>query len=196
MTYAAAGLALAVASLAACTGSDPAPAQTSAQVPSTTTSTTTSTPPATATTNAGPAFPAGLPDAAKTKDKAGAEAFAKYFVAQVNRSWRIPDPSPIEALCVPSVPSCDNLAQTARDLKKASARWREDAIEVQRATTLSASSVEARVDATIHQRPGVIVGTDGKVRGQKTEKVFRNIFQLAWTDRGWMVSDIGGVQTK
>ncbi len=200
MTCAAAGLALAVTALAACSGGDPAPPQTSAATSSTTTSTTTSTPPPTppptSASSTGPAFPAGLPDAAKTKDKAGAEAFVAHFVGQVNKSWRIPDPSPIEALCAPKVPSCDNLAQTARDLQKASARWRDDAIEVQRSTTLSASSAEARVDATIHQSPGVIVGTDGKVKDQKTEKVFRNIFRLAWTDQGWMVSDIGGVQTK
>src|SRR6478735_7222821 len=100
MTCAAAGLALAVAALAACTGSDPAPTQTSAVVPTTTTSTTpTSTAPSTTATSAGPAFPAGLPDAAKTKDKAGAEAFSRYFVRQLNVSWRKPDSSLLRPLC-------------------------------------------------------------------------------------------------
>src|SRR6478609_1546728 len=124
MTRAAAGLALAMTALAACSGGDPAPPQTSAPMPSTTTSTTTSTPPTTSATSAGPAFPAGLPDAAKTKDKAGAEAFAGYFARQLNKSWTEADPTLIPILCnLPTSRSCTGFVEVATDLRTKKHRY-------------------------------------------------------------------------
>jgi hypothetical protein len=195
MTCAAAGLALAVAALAACTRSDPAPTETSAVVPSTTTSTTpTSTAPSTTATSAGPAFPAGLPDAAKTKDKAGAEAFVKHFVTIVNRAWTRPDPNTISTFCLPTSQSCKALVDIAEDLKAKDQRYASDPVRLGKAIGLSPVDGETRVQLESGQTGAKIVDATGATVETEKASASTRMFYLRWGQAGWAISAIKAVE--
>ncbi len=194
MTRAAAGLALAVAGLAACTGGDPAPPQTSAPAPSTTTSATTPTPPATSTTSAGPAFPAGLPDAAKTKDKAGAEAFVLHFVRTVNRAWTKPNPDAIAVLCLPASQSCGALVQTAAELQAKNRHYASDPVRLGKTIGLTPVDGEMRVQLESGQTGANIVDASGAVVESENASTSTRMFYMRWGVAGWAISAIKAVE--
>lgn len=192
MTCAAAGLALAVAALAACTGSDPAPTETSAVVPTTTTSTTpTSTAPSTTGTSAGPAFPAGVPDAAKTKDKAGAEAFASYFFKTVNQAWVKADPDLLNSLCrFERSKSCTALQDTARDLRTERQHYDGAPVSEEKVSSLGEVNGEHRVLFAGRQLQRSVLNDQGHVVSTDQLKRISFVFYLDWGPTGWIVRDL------
>ena len=196
MTCAAAALALALAVsvLAGCTGGDPAPPQTSAPASSPTTSTTMSTPPTastTSTTSAGPAFPAGLPETAKTNDKAGAEAFAKFFFDSVNQAWVKADPNPLDSLCRFEVSkSCTALRDTARDLKTKKQHYDGAPVAVEKVSSLGAVGGQHRVLFAGRQLQRSIVDDRGHIVSTDQLKSINFVFYLEWGATGWIVSDL------
>ncbi|WP_323099804.1 DUF6318 family protein [Intrasporangium sp. YIM S08009] len=196
MTWAAAGLALAVTALAACSGGDPAPPQTSAAsatVPSTTASTTTSTPSTTSTTSAGPAFPAGLPDAAKTKDKAGAEAFVKHFVATVNVAWVRPDPERIEALCSKSSKACASFVADAQEMRTKNQHYVGPAIQPAKVSALGSNPEDQRVETWLGVLGTKVVDAKNNVVYREEPKTLKTMIHLAWGSAGWSVSAVKGL---
>jgi hypothetical protein len=196
MTYAA-GLTAVVAAavtLAGCTGESPtAPATSAATTPAaTSTSTSPTSTPSTSTpaTSAGPVFPAGLPDAAKKENKAGAEAFIGYFVAQVNAGWRKPDSALISALCLPQSKSCDGYADLADDLKTKSQRYKSDAVRVTK--TIDLGSVEGlkRTQVTLDILGASVIDAKGALVDKDKASTVKNMFFLKWGQNGWRVAEI------
>ena len=191
MTCAAAGLALAVGALAACTGSDRAPTETSAVVPSTATSTTpTSTAPSTTATSAGPAFPAGLPDAAKTKDKAGAEAFVRHFIATVNAAWVRPDPKRIQILCSQSSKACASFIADAQEMHTKNQHYVGAAIEPAKIEAVGTNPDDQRVEAWLGVLGARVVDAKGATVYREAPKTVKTMIHLAWGGQGWAITAV------
>ena len=199
MPYAA-GLAAAVTAavtIAGCTAESPMPPATTSPVTPTSASTTaagtTTSTTTVAPTSTGPAFPAGLPEAAKKKNKAGAEAFVRHFVSVVNASWRDPDPEGIRALCSGISKSCDRYVSLAEDMKAKGRRYSGDAVRVARLTSLGDVNGAKRIFASVDVLGARVVAKDGTVVSQDKSETVKNMFFVIWGPVGWVIQEVRNV---
>lgn len=117
MPYAAV-LAVALA-LAACSSGGPAPAQPATRPSDTTTPkpTTTASRPTTMPTTSEDSPLARIPTAARAETRAGAAAFAAYYVEQLDLASRKGDPAPLEGLALGSCKMCMSFRDSVKALK-------------------------------------------------------------------------------
>ena len=193
LAYAATSVAL--ATLGACTGSDPGPAVTTPASGSSSTSsaaaTTTTTSSAPSPTTSGPDFPVGLPEAAKAHTAKGAEAFVKHFVGVLNEAWTKPDPQLFDGVCRLEISkSCAAFKRTATELKQKGHRYDGDPASVSGIRALSMVDHQQRVDFQGHQERRNVVDASGAVVMTDPREPSHLMFFLDWGDTGWVVSDV------
>lgn len=73
----------------------------------------TASPSSSGPSSSGTGSPRAVPVAATKKTSAGAEAFARYYIDQVNQSWMVPDPSLLDGLATATCTTCVNFRDTA-----------------------------------------------------------------------------------
>lgn len=189
----AAGLAAALM-LSGCQGGSPDPTPsttTTSQVTTSATAPATTTTTAPPTTTAGPAFPPGLPAAAKAHTKAGAKAFVAHFLHEFNAGWTIPDAQRIARLCNESTSrSCAAYVKTAEDLKTKGHRYRADPVSVERLIVLNPVDGRHRVDFQGHQERSSVVDASGRVVLTDPREPSHWMFFLDWGTGGWLVHDV------
>ena len=193
LAYAAASAA--VATLAGCTGADPAPTATpppaSSSSRASTSATATTTASATRPTSPGPRYPAGLPEAAKAHTAKGAEAFVMHYMAQWNQSWTAPDPRLLQPLCDEAKATA--CASAIKDATEYEAKgWKYDGApgSISDVKALSKTSATQRVLAQIHQHRRHVVDSKGSVKEAYDEKLIPLVFYLTWSKTGWELTDL------
>lgn len=187
LAYAVAPVAL--ATLGACTGGDPAPAvttppSTSAVTSSATPTTTTSTAPS-PTASVDPVI-AKIPAAARPHTQDGAEAFARFYMEQVNRAFTTADPTALTALAGADCKTCSAFLAGAKDLKDKGHRHKGVSISVDGApaNTYTPTKAVVQIFVTQHSVP-VIDQSDNKVEQTKEGQ---GIFLATLTfDKHWVV---------
>jgi hypothetical protein len=191
MTYAAA-LFCATVTVAGCSGGAAQPAATTPVARSSVVASSTPSTPR-ETSDAGPQFPAGLPEAAKTKDKAGAEAFVRYFISELNASWRNPDPERLKPLCQPASKSCLAFQEVAADLAREGNKYAHDPVRIDRLLVLASTGAQRRVQMLGGQTGAEIVNGAGRVVDSDKKSTTDNMFYLRWGPTGWTVEAVKDV---
>lgn len=148
------------------------------------------------TTSAGPDFPAGLPEAAKKKTKAGAKAFVEHFVSELNKAWRLAEPERIARLCRSATSkSCTALIKTATDLRAKNQHYDADPLSIERIVPLGEANGLTRLDFRGHQELASVVDRSGNVVLTDSREPSHFMFFLEWTGAGWHVNNLKPVST-
>ncbi|WP_369793628.1 DUF6318 family protein [Terrabacter sp. Root181] len=159
---------VALATLGACTGSDPGPAvttppSTSAVTSSATPTTTTSTAPS-PTASVDPVI-AKIPAAALARTAPGAQAFARHFIESLNDGATKPDATVLAGLFAPTCETCRAMSESLESLEAKGQRHTGPSIRVLRTSPLAFSTSSARVLVDVEQTSVNVVNQAGdKVR--------------------------------
>jgi hypothetical protein len=177
--------------LAGCGGDakpDPSSSSTTGSAPTTTApSPTTSASP----TTASPAIDPNIPAAARAHTPAGAEAFVRYFYAQVNASWTKPSAGLISALSSPGCKSCAALEATAADLIKKKQHYDGAPVTIVSIGGLGESSPgHPEVVVNFIQEQRNVIDASGHVALTDQRKQGKFVATLGWSDRGWSVATV------
>ena len=150
----------------------------------------TTTPPASATTTA-PTASTSIPAAAQAHTDAGAEAFARYYLAQVNLAWTGPDPSKLDGLASPSCKSCANFAATASSLAADQLRYEGDPLSLGPSVLLPESRPdEVKYDFVFIQEPRRVINSRAQVNRSVGRETALSQFSISWIRGAWQVKTI------
>lgn len=155
--------------LGACSGADPAPAETGAastvsSSSSSAPSPTSSVPPTTAspTTSEDPVL-AKIPKEARPETPEGAEAFVRFYFSQLNRAFRVADPSAVNGLAGDSCAICTSMLQGVKDVRSKQRHYASDLITVQSVRVMDFVSDSRRVLAQVRQNEVRVLNPKGAV---------------------------------
>ena len=138
-------------------------------------------------------LPVDLPVAAREHSPAGAEAFVRFFYAQVNRAWTRPESGLIPQLCLSTSKSCAGLERVAAQLARDGQRYSGDPLTLSRVVPLGSGSPESMaVDVQGRQEQRDVVDGQGRVVLTDSQKAAHFEVQLGWFSDGWRVSAIKG----
>jgi hypothetical protein len=188
----AAGLIAAALVVGGCSsGAQGAPGPDAGTQPSTTSSAVSSTPSTSESATLDAAALARIPKAARAHTPQGAEAFARFYLEQVNKAWMAPDPELIRPYALESCKTCANYVSTAEWLTGGGLRY--DGAPM----TLGPSVVapESRKDHVFvelgcNQAERHILRANGS-----TEKSVKHIFgtaqvEMVWLQEAWLVREV------
>ncbi len=185
---------LAVLLLSACTGGTETPPPTSSMA----TSASSTAPPTTSasatptTTTSASATPtttdpvlARIPKAARPETMQGAEAFARFYVSQMNAAFTEADRQALSGLYESTCTTCQNFYDTASRFKTEGLRHSKSSFTVRSATASSFTAQSRVVNAFVEQTGVAVVDKDGAVTGRtkSAEGVFviSLKFSVHWT---------------
>ena len=163
LAYAAASVAL--ATLGACTGSDPGPAVTTP--PSTSAVTSSATPTTTTSTSPNPTASvdpviAKIPAAARHETEAGAVAFARYFFDSLNRAATAANPAMLDGLFESGCATCVAMSDSVSDLQRAGQHHSGPTIRILRVSTESFVPEKRVVVIDVDQAAVDVLNNTGK----------------------------------
>jgi hypothetical protein len=133
-----------------------------------------------------------VPPAARAHTDAGAEAFVRFYVDQLNLAWTGPRTGLLPPLSDPGCKSCAAFERTARGLVSAGHRYST--------TPVSVTSVNAYGGARPgrqllrlrgHQNKVTIVDGAGATVAVDSDKDVKVDVLLKWGEKSWVVVDLG-----
>jgi hypothetical protein len=149
--------------------------------------TTASTPTASASATASRTTDPNIPAAARAHTPAGAEAFVKYFYAQLNIAWNRPKTGLISSLSASTCRTCAAFEGSAADLAFKHQHYQGDAYAV--ATIASVGKDEWLVVG--EQPPGAVIDSNGAVVKRKTAaQESKFVVAIEWSSGGWRINEI------
>lgn len=179
--------------LAGCSSSDADPGRTPVATPtavpsSPTTSGTASSP---RSSSASPSVAVSIPAAARAHTTAGAEAFARHYLAQVNRAWTIPDPTLLDGLASPRCKSCQNFLATAKSLQEDSLRYSGQPLSLSPSILLPESTTDiVFVQFVYTQQAAKVLGESGQVTREVPRESALSQFEIQWQSGQWRIREI------
>jgi len=140
----------------------------------------------------GPAdFP--VPDEARTKDAAGAEAFLRYYIDLSNRQQERLDGEPLRQLG-PECRECLRIAKNFDDVAAAGQRYQGGELSLNDVTEPQLTETEASINFGIRQEAVDVVDAAGNpvVEGLPVQPNLGSGITLLWSDQyqGWLVKSI------
>lgn len=169
----------------ACGGQAKPDASSSRAAPTAGTMATTSSP----ATSSTPAIDPNLPAAARAHTPAGAEAFTRFFFAQVNEAWSKPDDTALDALYLPSCTTCSAIDGSAAKFVATKRHYRNLPMTLTSVGALSGPSADAIQVATAGiQHKSAVVDQAGSVVESIPETPSRFVLTLNWQGNRWTVS--------
>ena len=188
---------LTVGLVSGCSGPGSAGKPEPPDAPGTTAATRASTPPTPPVT--GPASPtpgsalASVPVAARQHSEAGAEAFVRFYIDQLNLAWTVPDPTRLAALGDPECLSCASLEHTARELAAMKRRYAAAPVSI---TTVAAfggaPAGQQLVRLAMEQHAVSVIDGGGHVVTRDEAKPVSRDVLLKWRAGAWRVFGIAG----
>ncbi|GAB3884827.1 DUF6318 family protein [Terrabacter terrigena] len=162
LPYAAALVAL--ATLGACTGSDPGQDTATPPVTSSTPATTTAVPSTTTkptpTATVDPVI-AKIPAAARAKTEAGAQAFARFFIESLNTGATTANPQVLEGLFTPACETCKAMHDSLQTLKMKHQRHTAPSIKVTGTTAVATTGSARQVLIDVQQISVAVIDSKG-----------------------------------
>ena len=138
-----------------------------------------------------PTGSSSIPAAARAHTNAGAEAFARYYLAQVNLAWTGPDPSKLNGLASPSCKSCAKLAETANSLAASQRRYNAEPLSLGPSILLPESRPDdVRYDIVFIQEPRQIMDSSQNVSESIERQAILSEFSMAWVRGSWQMREI------
>lgn len=190
-----AGAALAVVALAGCQSSDDAASSPPSPVRPTQVSTSpTPTASSTAPTASADAW-ARVPQAARAHTFAGAQAFAEFYLGELNRAWISADPQVIQRFASKDCATCGGLVATAEGMRRRSERYDGDAVRVVATTYMPESTLAKPIVRVVNvQQARAVVNAAGAVVRRVPRRPNEAQFELSWHQDRWLVDAIKDVQ--
>lgn len=136
-----------------------------------------------------PAALAQVPKAARAHTYAGAQAFAEFYLRQLNEAWSKPDPEAIRPYATSACKTCAAFVSTATSLKDKGHRYDGSATTVEASAWLPESTRNAAiVDVITVQQRRKILDQGGEVvrTTQRQRGVAR--MKIVWGHVGWQVA--------
>jgi hypothetical protein len=178
--------ALATLAVSAC-GGDPAPATNLPATASSTASTTTSLPTTTATTTPPDVVLARIPLAARPNTREGAEAFGRFFIAQVSGMFVNADPALLEGLSSAACKACLGYVDGAAKLAKDGLHHKAPRLTVKRSSANSMSETGAVVAVQVIENAVDVLDKSGvRVRVTDGGDTGTLVLTMAWRGQ-WVV---------
>lgn len=169
----------------------PATPGTSAASPTATSSASTSiSSPTTAATTVTSAAAPAIPAAARAHTPEGAEAFARYFIDQVNVAWTTPKTGLISALSLPTCKSCANLERGARDLETAKARYSKPVLSADEVESSLDPAGKTVVQVSVVETPVAVLQGNKTTPPEGTPTTAKRAFHIEPSGEGWKVAEI------
>lgn len=139
-----------------------------------------------------PSPPYSAPPDAREQTEAGAIAFVRFYVEQVNRAWMTPDDTLIPPLVEPECQSCKAMQNNAKEYVALKHRHSTPAVEIVDLNAApGAPDGQQFLEVKFHQLAASVVTEAGSVVSVKAENTFERRFLLTWKGDSWSVSGIG-----
>jgi hypothetical protein len=152
------------------------------------------TPSATATAVLDEAARARIPKAARAHTPQGAEAFARFYLEQVNKAWMVPDPELIRPYALESCKTCANFVESAEWLRDHHSRYDVEPTSVGASVVLPESTENhVKVRVLQSQEASRIVGADGAVVERFQHVPGQSEVAVAWQSSSWRVQYVKDV---
>lgn len=164
--------------------------------PTSSTSSTVSDPPSasgspSASTTLDAAARARIPKAARAHTAKGAEAFARFYLEQVNQAWMKPDPELIRPYALKSCKTCANILETAEWLHDNKFRYDGEPQDIGPSIVLPESTRSAIfVEVSSNQLSRRIVDGEGAVVESVDFAYSASRVELRWSEQTWRVREI------
>jgi hypothetical protein len=134
---------------------------------------------------------ARVPKAARAHTYAGAQAFAEFYLEQVNNAWTTPDPGILEPYGLSSCKTCEGFMRQAADMKALGQRYASKPATLAAGTWLPESTPSlALISLVWKQEPAAIVDQTGSVVHKAAAMKAVSEYQLRWRGNGWKVAGI------
>lgn len=132
-----------------------------------------------------------VPRAARAHTFQGAQAFAEFYIGQINQAWTTPDPELLRPYGLMSCKSCANYVATAAKFSASRQRYAVAPVKVVASTWLPESTTSAALVSVVWaQRSTQIVSVTGKPVRLIGDGKGVSEFELRWQDRSWRVAGI------
>lgn len=132
-----------------------------------------------------------VPKAARAHTPQGAEAFARFYLEQVNRAWVDADPEQIRPYALASCKTCAGLVEEAERLEASGLHYREQPIQVGESVPLpSAKASRAVIQIVSGQLDSHIVRGDGTVDEHVPAQGSVSQLDLSWVETSWRVVSV------
>lgn len=119
---------------------------------------------------------------------AGAIAFVRFYLKQINEAWSTPDPDLLTGLAAPTCGSCAFNASFAKDLAAAGQRVDGPSMEVKSLRIRNAPPVgQTQVEAKLRQLAVRVVDANGTVLVELPPDDLSSIVSLTWKQGRWWV---------
>jgi hypothetical protein len=172
-------------------GAQGAPEPDGGTQPSVTSSAPSATPSSTAQATMDDVALSRIPKAARAHTPQGAEAFARFYLEQVNKAWMAPDPELIRPYALESCKTCANYLKTAEWLLERTLRYNGSPM------TLGVSIVapESRKDHMFVEMPAnqehrKILRSDGSVEETLPKRLAGAQVELEWNSGAWRIIEV------
>jgi Family of unknown function (DUF6318) len=179
--------------LAGCSGDtkpDPSSSSTTGSSPATTTPAPTTASPTTASPTPDPNIPA----AARAHTPAGAEAFVRYFYAQLNIAWSKPQAGLISGLSAATCKTCANFEREAAKSVSKNERVIGQSIVLKTVDTSDATNpAKMTVLAIGFQPKTIVVDAQGKTVQTLQRENVHTLVTVQWVAVGWRLGEIQSV---
>jgi hypothetical protein len=185
-------IAIAAGAASGCSGAQGASGQPDVATPaSSVTSSPSSGPSTTASATLDDAARARIPTAARAHTPQGAEAFARFYLEQVDQAWMAPDPELIRPYALESCKTCANYVGTIDWLSSEHLRYDGAPMKLGPSVVAPESRQDhAYIELGCNQEARHILRADGS-----TEETVRHRFgaaqvELMWLQQAWQVREI------
>lgn len=189
-------IALAVGFVSGCSGPRTAAHPGPPSAARTTAPTTTSPPPTPPDTGSASPTPgsavASVPVAARQHSEAGAEAFVRFYIEQLNVAWTTPRAGLLRALSDPGCKSCAAFEATASRLAAAGQHYAVSPVTVASVTAYGGAPAQEQLLRTIgaQNRADVVDHAGRTVSTDPLEPMKWDVL-LGWEGATWRVLDLG-----
>jgi hypothetical protein len=150
-------------------------------------------PSTTATATLDDAARARIPEAARAHTPQGAEAFARFYLEQVNQAWMKPDPELIRPYALVSCKTCANYVETSQWLINERLGYEGVPSKLGESGLLTRSSADVvTIQVAQAQEPARILRQDGSVEQGLSKEASLLDVRLEWRGGSWLVAAIKG----
>ena len=138
------------------------------------------------------AKPSVVPVGARKHTNAGASEFLRFYMAELNRTWKSPEDDSLASFSTPRCRTCVNFVETAHDLRAHGQRYAADAVTLGPTITLPGSTVSGVViQAPLRQNRVNILARDGGVVRTTAEVRSLTEATLVWGPPGsWAIGGL------
>lgn len=143
-----------------------------------------------------PSTAPALPEAAKANTAAGAEAFVRFYIDQVNAAWTIPDPTKLRALSTGTCQTCARFQHAAETLRADGQHYDGPAVVIKGIVQVPESRPARPVlQVAFQQQARKVLKRDGTVARTVEAQAMLNNFSLVRSQTsGWLIDGIQSVE--